>query len=429
MKPYRTDHDHGELFQHRLSEQLNPKHELIRLSGYIEWEELEARVEPLFKEKGRPGKPVRLVVGMLMLQHLFGLSDEDTVRRWVENPYWQLFCGYDYLQWTFPLDPSSLVRWRRRLNVEGLEALLIQTIKAARKAKAVKETNFSRVSVDTTVMEKNIAYPTDSRLYDRARRRLVGLAKLHEVTLRQSYSRVSKRALWMASRYLHARQTRRARKQIKKLKTYLGRVVRDVERKISGDQELTAYFADVLATAKLILSQEKRSSNKVYSVHEPDVECIAKGKIRKKYEFGCKVSLVVTHQEGLVLNAEALHGNPFDGHTLQEALLKAERLSGTPVREVFADKGYRGHGVESADVYLAGRRKGLTTHYRKLLKRRSAIEPHIGHMKSEGKLGTNYLKGKPGDLFNALLVGVGHNLRLILNALRGSDPRVARSAT
>jgi transposase, IS5 family len=421
MKPRRLNHDQGELFRERLSEQLNPRHELLQLSGYIHWEELEGLFENLFEEKGRPGKPTRLVVGLLMLQHLFRLSDEFTVSRWIENPYWQLFCGYDYLQWEFPLDPSSLVRWRKRLGKEGLEQILIQTIQAARKAKAVGQASFSRVTVDTTVMEKNITYPTDAKLYERARQRLVSLAKLHEVPLRQNYSRVSKRALLMSSRYIHARQMKRARKQIKKLKIYLGRVVRDIERKIAGDQELTAYFSDLLGIAQRILSQEKTSSNKVYSVHEPDVECIAKGKARKKYEFGCKVSLVVTHREGLVLNSEALHGNPYDGHTLKAAIDGAERFSGYPIHEVFVDKGYRGHNVEGVEVYLSGRRKGLTLHYQKLLKRRQAIEPHIGHMKSDGKLGLNYLRGQLGDLLNALLAGIGHNLRLILNSLRRAD--------
>lgn len=211
---------------------------------------------------------------------------------------------------------------------------------------------------------------------------------------------------------------RRGKKQVKKIKTWLGRVVRDIQRKIENNREHKFYFQTILELAKRVLIQEKTSSNKIYSLHAPEVECIAKGKAGKKYEFGCKISLVVTYKEGLALNVEALHGNPFDGHTLEGTLEKAEELTGHKIERTFVDKGYRGHGVKDKEVIISGQKKGRTPWLKKMMKRRQAIEPHIGHMKSEGKLNRNYLKGKLGDQMNALLVGIGHNLRLILATLR-----------
>jgi IS5 family transposase len=340
------------------------------------------------------------------------------VRRWVENPYWQFFCGYDFLQWSFPIDPTTLIRWRHRLKKDGLEKILSETVKTAKRTRTVQSRSLEQVIVDTTVMEKNISYPTDSKLYHKAREDLVRLSKKHGVVLRQSYTRNSKKALFQAGRYIHARQMRRARKQIKKLKTYLGRTIRDVRRKIEGEKELEFYFHEHLAVAESILSQEKNTPNKIYSVHAPEVECIAKGKAHKKYEFGCKVSLVTTHKEGLVLSSQALHGNPYDGHTLKNALKNAEEVGNKEIKRAFVDKGYKGHKLEGKEVFISGQKRGMSNYFKKLLKRRQAIEPHIGHMKSEGKLDRNYLKGKLGDQMNSILVGIGHNLRLVLAKLR-----------
>ena len=418
MKPRRTNHKQGRLFQQRLSEQLNPCHELLQLSKQIDWEAIEQQVIPYFEEEGRPAKPIRLIVGMFMLQQISGLSDEMTVCRWVENPYWQLFCGYDFLQWNFPIDPTTLIRWRRRLKKNGLEKILSETINTAKRTQTIQTRSLQQVIVDTTVMEKNITYPTDSKLYHCARKNLVCLAKRHEIPLRQAYTHNSKKALFQASRYIHARQMKRARKQIRKLKTYLGRTVRDIKRKIKGDKELEFYFAVELEVAEKILAQERKSPSKIYSVHAPEVECIAKGKAHKKYEFGCKVSLVTTHKEGLVLSSQALHGNPYDGHTLEGALKNAEEVSNKTIKRVVVDKGYKGHKVEGKEIFISGQKRGMTNYFKKLLKRRQAIEPLIGHMKSEGKLDRNYLKGSLGDQLNAVLVGIGHNLRLVLNKLR-----------
>ena len=351
-----------------------------------------------------------------MLQHMGGLSDESVVEKWVENPYWQYFCGYDFLQWEVPIDPSSLTRWRKRIGEEGLEKILSATLTTALETKAAKPKDFERVIADTTVMEENVTYPTDSALLNKARSLLIKRAKEEDIVLRQSYARVGDRLARKVSSYAHAKQFKRMRKGVKKLKVYLGRVMRDIDRKATEDQK--ERFQDLWPLAQKLLTQEKKSKDKVYSLHAPHTYCISKGKAHQPYEFGTKVSLVISHKQGFALSSQTLDKPMYDGHTLKSALQKAQEITRTPIKQSFVDKGYRGHGVEETDVYLSGQRRGVTKALKKALKRRSSIEPHIGHMKADGKLDRNYLKGIMGAQFNAILCAIGHNLRLILNHLK-----------
>lgn len=413
-KPSQISTSQNDLFQPRLSQILNPKHPLLLLAKRIDWERLESDLGLTFSpdKAGQPAKPVRLIVGLLMLQHREGLSDEAVVLKWVENPYWQAFCGFDHLQWRLPADGSSLTRWRKRLGEKGLETILAATLQTALAMGLAAKKDFEKVIADTTVMEANIAYPTDGHLLNKAREKLVALAKKEGIVLRQSYSHVGIKLLRKVNGYAHAKQFKRMKQGLKKLKTYLGRVVRDIERKLTDQQR--EIFEELLCLSKRLLEQTQKSKNKVYSLHAPHVYCIAKGKARRPYEFGNKVSLVVSHKQGLALSAQALEKNAHDGHTLEEALEQASRLSGHGVSQTFVDRGYRGHGVTQGNVYISGQRRGITKSLKKALKRRSAIEPHIGHMKAEGKLGRNFLKGLLGAKLNALLVSIGHNLRLLL---------------
>jgi transposase, IS5 family len=420
MRPKQPDPtEPDDLFRARLSQQLDMRHPLVRLAGLIDWRVFEDRFGELYHPHvGRPGIPIRLMVGLSYLQHTFGLSDEEVVARWVENPYWQYFCGFDHLQLALPIDPSSLVRWRRRIGQEGIEVLLQETLAAAQRSEAVKPQSLERVSVDTTVQPKAIAHPLDSRLYHRGREILVRLAKRHGVPLRQSYARLAKKALRLASRYAHARQMKRARREIRRLKTYLGRVFRDVRRKLEGRPEVAGHFAEALARVERLLAQQRTDKDKLYALHAPEVACIAKGKAHKKYEFGAKISVAVTNREGLVVGMQTYPGNPYDGQTLAPALTQLERLTGTTPVRCYVDRGYRGHGVSGATaVFVAGRRRGITPTIRRELRRRSAIEAMIGHMKLDGRLARNHLKGAVGDAIHALLCAAGHNLRLILRHL------------
>lgn len=422
MKPKRTNHNQGLLFEPRLSNQLDPKHELVLFSKLIDWDSLEKDLSIYFCEtNGAPAKPVRLITGILLLQHLYNLSDEKVVYGWRENPYWQFFCGYDYLQWSFPIDPSSLSRWRQRLGEEGLNRVFSSIVFCALDIGLVSRKSLETVIADTTVMPKNISFPTDAKLYFNSINKLVYFARQFNVSLRQTYKFLAKKAFRNVGRYTHCRKMQMANRERRRLKTYLGRVRRDLERALMDKPDALLLAKPMLDVVDKILVQARDSKNKVYSLHEPSVECISKGKAHKKYEFGCKASIILTHKECFVLNAKAFHGNPYDGHTLKEVLDDSEKMTGVTIKRAFADKGYKGHQAgASRKVFLSGMR-GLSMHFKKLLRRRSAIEPCIGHMKSDGKLSRNYLKGNLGDCFNAILCGIGHNVRMILRFLRGKQ--------
>ncbi|HDR8957859.1 IS5 family transposase [Burkholderia vietnamiensis] len=410
----------GDLFRHPLREQINLKHPLVRLAELIDWDRLSVAMSAGFvSRRGRPATSPRLIAGLLYLQHAFDLSDEDVVWQWEENPYWQVFTGETYLQTEPPIDPSSLTRWRKRLGEAGVEELLAETIEAAKRAKMIKTASLKRVIVDTTVMEKAIAHPTDSRLLERCREQLVKAADRHGLKLRQNYNREAPRLACQIGRYAHAKQYKRMRKALRTLRSRVGRVMRDVERQLGGvAQQGRAALEDLIGRTKRILSQKTKDKNKLYALHAPEVECISKGKARQPYEFGVKVSITTTHREGLVIGARSMPGNPYDGHTLAEALEQAAILSDVSPEIAVVDRGYKGVAVDGVQIYHPGLRRGITRGLRTMIKRRSAIEPAIGHMKADGKLDRNWLKGALGDAIHAVMCGAGHNLRMILRKLR-----------
>ncbi len=423
MTPRQADADTkspSDLFRERLDNMLNQRHALYRLADRVDWSVFDKAFGALYcPDNGCPGKPTRLLVGLHYLKHCYGLSDEAVVSGWVENPYWQYVCGETYFQHQAPLDPSSLTRFRQRIGEAGCGRLLQVTVVAGVQSKTVKPADFKRVTVDTTVQEKAVSYPTDSKLLNRSRERLVRLCRHQGVVLRQSYARKGPQALQQANRYGHARQYRRLRRQVKRLRTYLGRVVRDIERKITDNPAQQAVFAAELALAKRLLAQGKQDKRKLYSLHAPEVECISKGKVHKRYEFGVKASIAVTNKSNFVVGGMALPGSPYDGHTLKKALEQVRQVTGKAIAEAFVDRGYRGHDETEATVYISGQKRGIKTQrLKRSLKRRQAIEPVIGHLKSDGLLDRNYLKGTQGDQFNVLLSCAGHNLRLVLRRLR-----------
>ncbi len=364
------------------------------------------------------------MAGLTILKYTHDLSDEVLCERWVENPYYQFFCGEEFFQHELVLDRSSLTRWRQRMGEEKIKALLQESLSIAVKTDAVKPSELSEVIIDTTVEPKNVMFPTDARLLNRAREILVRLARKHGVALRQSYARVGKFALIKHQRYAHAKQFKRHHREMRFLRTRLGRLVRDIRRKIAGDAAREDAFATSLSRADQIRSQRQRQRGwKLYSFHAPEVECIGKGKARTPYEFGVKVSIVTTNARAsggqFVLHAKALPGNPYDGHTLAAAIADTQRLTGCTIERAYVDKGYRGHDApRPRSVFISGQKRGVFGAIKRELRRRSAIEPVIGHMKSEGHLDRNYLKGREGDAANAILSAVGYNLRLVLAWLR-----------
>jgi len=420
MQPKRSSKSisQGELFRSSLKQILDHSHPLYQLAEQIQWSVFEQAYGPLYVEdKGRPGLPVRLVVGLHYLKHAFNESDESVVARFLENPYWQYFCGFKHFQHQLPLDPSSMTRWRQRIGPEGIEKMLGETLDAAKRGKLLSKDHMERVNVDTTVQEKAIAFPTDARLYDKARRALVRAADDRGIKLRQSYPRLGKKAFVKQARYANAKQMRRARRETKKLKNYLGRVIRDIRRKCHNpDEEL----ASLLHRAERIHEQKRNDKNKIYSIHAPEVECIGKGKAHKKYEFGCKVSVSSTSKSNWIVGVSALHGAPYDGHTLKGALEQIKRLTGWKAGTVYCDQGYKGNPkkLDETNVHICrGRKKTMTRSFWNWVKRRSAIEPIIGHLKSDNRMDRNHLKGIEGDRINALLAGCGFNIRKLLREL------------
>ena len=409
-----------DLFRSRLDAQLKMNHPLIRLAQLINWDEIERRFSVHFTStRGRPALRPRLVAGLLYLQHANDASDESVVATWLENPYWQYFTGEEFLQTELPIDPSSLTRWRKRIGEEGVETLLMVTIEAARAAGLIKKSSVDKVIVDTTVMPKAIAHPTDSALLEKGRQHLVKLANDNDIKLRQNYNREAPRLTRQIGRYAHAKQYKRMRRAIKTLKTRVGRVQREIQRKLGQLPEAAQGNAkDLLGRVQRILTQQTKDKNKLYALHAPEVECIAKGKARTPYEFGVKVTIATTLKEGVVVGMRSMPGTPWDGHTLAETIEQVSILADHKPSVAIVDKGYQGVAINDVKILRSGQRQGVTRTMRQMIRRRSAIEPTIGHMKMDGRLGRNPLKGALGDAMHAVLCGAGHNIRLLLRKLR-----------
>jgi transposase, IS5 family len=429
MRPKeRRDSGQADLLRSRLDAIIDMEHSLVKLSRTIDWSFLEERFGAVYEDKpGRPPLPTRLMAGLAILKHTYDLSDEVLCERWVENPYYQFFCGEEFFQHRLVFDRSSLTRWRQRMGEEKLQALLQESLAVATKTEAIKPSDLNRVIVDTTVQPKNVMFPTDARLLNRAREILVRLAKGAGIKLRQSYGRVGKFTLIKHQRYAHAKQFKRANRALKTLRTYLGRVIRDIARKLDGNVGLLdgIAFDRMLTLARRVLDQKQRQRGaKVYSLHAPEVECIGKGKAHRPYEFGVKVSVATTlsHAKGgqFVTHVKAMPGNPYDGHTLKTVIPDMEALIGNVIERMLLDKGYRGHNAPPEykfRVFISGQKRRVTPKIKRELRRRSAIEPVIGHLKSEHRMGRNYLWHREGDAANAVLAAVGYNFRRLIRWL------------
>ena len=424
MKPKAQQQDTFELFQAHFDQLLDPNHELIQLAKKIDWPRFDAAFADCYSaDMGAPAKATRLLVGLHYLKYTFNESDESLVARWVENPYWQYFCGFTHMQHKWPIHPTSMTKWRNRVGQERLEELVKETIRVAIEGKHLPKKDLKCVTVDTTVQEKNITFPTDSKLLYKAICKLVEAAKARGIRLRQAYTRIGKSAAVKTGRYAHARQFKRMRREVRKLRTYVGRLVRDIGRKASKiDDEL----GDLLKLADRIRNQQPKDAKKVYSLHEPEVQCISKGKAHKRYEFGQKVAVATTNRSNWIVACQLMKNNPYDGHTLAATLTAIEDVTGVPVSDAYVDKGYRGHDYTGdAEIHIAGKgKKNATRSERKRRKRRSAVEPKIGHLKSDHRMGRCFLAGLAGDAINAVLASAGSNMRKLLGLLRRKSRRL-----
>ena len=428
MRPKeRRETGEQDLFRSRLDAIIDMQHALVKLALAIDWGFLEGQFGAVYSDKpGQPPLPTRLMAGLAILKHMQDLSDEVLCERWVENPYYQYFCGEEFFQHQLVFDRSSLTRWRQRMGEERLQALLQESLAVAARTEAMKPSDLARVVVDTTVQPKAVMFPTDAKLLNRARERLVRLAKELGVELRQSYRRVGKFALIKHQRYAHAKQFKRANRSLRKLKTYLGRVIRDIRRKTAGNEEMRERFVRPLHLAERVLAQDRHQrGRKVYSLHAPEVECIGKGKAHKPYEFGVKVSVATTlhHSRGgqFVAHVAALPGNPYDGHTLATVIPAMQAIIGNTIERIIADAGYRGHNAppdHKLRVFTVGQKRRVTPQIKREMKRRAAVEPVIGHLKDDHRMGRNHLAHASGDAINAVLAAAGYNFRRLLKWLR-----------
>lgn len=443
-----------DFFRSRIDQMIDLQHPLAVLASRLPWQVLEAQVAhllvrkahagvvmpdlDLFGEKaprhpqaskaGRPRVPVRIMLSLLYLKHAFNESDEGVVARWADTPRWQFFSGQAYYEDRRPCDATTLIKFRQLLGEEGAEELLAQTINTAVELKLIKSQELGRVIVDSTVQEKAIAHPTDSRLLEIARTQLVEAAKQAGIALKQTFAKEGRQLARQAGRYAHARQFKRMRRMIKRQRTIVGRLQREIGRKADVlAQAVQQALAEVMSKADRLRAQSAQRKAidgvpKLYAWHAPEVDCISKGKARQPYEFGVKVGIACTHKHNLIVGARVFHGNPYDGHTLYEQLDQATILMQdcAPKPSVaFVDLGYRGVDADNPEMRIVhrGKSKRISRQETRQLRRRQAIEPIIGHLKADHRMGRCHLKGELGDRLHAVLCAAGYNIKWLLRMI------------
>ncbi len=452
-----------DFFRSRIDAMINLNDPLAVLAKRLPWELIEATLAAKFEREnragqsldgadlfgptavvvgggistaGRPKLPIRLMASLVYLKNAFNLSDEEVCSRWSENIVWQFFSGMDYYEHRLPCDPTQIGRFRRALGEDGLEQLLKATIDTALAIKAVKPQELERVIVDTTVQEKAIAHPVDSRLLEIARHKVVSAARRAGIQLKQTFAREGKELRRRAGGYAHAKQFRRLKKVVKRQRTTLGIVMREVQRKVKApefapvDAKAVSDLTMWLERAERIRTQQTKDKNKLYALHAPEVECIAKGKARKPYEFGVKAAIVVSHKAGLMMGARTFPGNPYDGHILSAVMEQAANLMQdvpAKIKQIVVDLGFRGVDADNPgmEIIHRGKIKSLSRQQKTWLRRRQAVEPAIGHLKSDHRMDRCWLQGAVGDALHAVSCAAGFNLRWLMRAVTDLQAAVA----
>ena len=404
----------GNFLYHDLLEQLNPKAPLLLLAKKIPWESFEREFTPLYAQLGRPAKPIRLMVGLLLLKQLENLSDERVVEAWVQNPYYQAFCGMEHFQWEFPCSPTDLVHFRKRIGEAGVEKIFQASVALHGKAGLERE-----VVIDTTVQEKNITFPTNTKLRVKVMRRCWKLASAENIVLRRSYRRELRKVLRVIRFSKSTRDKKKVMSAMRRVKTMANALLRDLTRKLPESVRVARH--EELERYRRAVNQERKDTNKIYSLHAPEVCCISKGKEHKKYEFGAKAAIVMTKTNCIIVGAKSFSHNEYDGNTLQEVLTQVEKVRGNEPDNAFCDRGFRGRKrMGKTTITLPEVPSAKATDYEKRkarhnFGRRSAIEPVIGHLKSDFRLARNYLKGTIGDSINLLMAAAAFNCKKWMN--------------
>lgn len=393
-----------------LIDQLNPKHPLLQLAKHIPWSYFDTEFASLYAHTGRPAKPIRLMVGLCILKHMENLSDDRVVQLWVQNPYYQAFCGEVEFQWTLPCDPSDLIYFRQRIGTAGIEKIF--TVSIIIHGDKAKE---DEVCIDTTVQEKAVTFPTDAKLYRKIIVHCLKIAKANGIQLRRTYAKEIKQRKLECRFSGHPKNRAKARKAVKRLKTIAGRLVREIERKLPAD--ILESLRERFIQFHHALLQKRSDKQKLYSLHEPHVYCMSKGKEHKKYEFGTKVSITTTRDSKIIVGALAFDSNEYDGHTLPAVLAQLKRLTASEPAAALCDRGYKGKNkINNTRILRPQSKTNDTTQeiqelMRKRFRKRAGIEPVIGHLKSDHRLNRNYLKGFAGDQMNVLLAAAAFNFK------------------
>ena len=398
-----------------LSDQLNQKHPLYLLANKINWSVFEDAFKKHYSDKmGKPAKPIRLMVSLLILKYVRNVSDESVVEQWSENLYYQYFSGQHHFLAAIPCVPTELVAFRQRIGEDGIELILKESIRVNNPPEDTKGTV---VSVDTTVQEKNITYPTDDKLYKKIIKKCSNIAREEHIDVRQSYTHTVKKLSYLQRFKTTKNGAKAARKANKKVKVIAGRLVRELGRKLSAERN--AIYESDLKLYQRVIDQKRSDSNKVYSLHEPDVKCYSKGKEHKKFEFGSKASILIDQSTGIIMGALNFTETLHDSKTLPQVLDQYERLTGKQAAEVFVDRGYRGMvQYKTSKIYVPKPDKNISKAKRKKHSSRAAIEPVIGHLKSNYRLCRNFLKGIIGDKINLMLSAAAMNFKRVMNLWR-----------
>jgi len=410
MKAKKKSGYQGSFLQPTLREQLDARQPIYKLGEKIPWKDFETEFGSFYSEEGRPAKPIRLMVGLLLLKQMHNLGDETVVEQWVQNPYFQFFCGVEDFSWAAPCEPSDLVHFRHRIGERGVQIIL--AVSAGIHGPRAQE---KEVVVDTTVQEKAITYPTDSKLHRKIITHCWKMADQEGIKLRRRYSKEVRKSVLSLRGWRTRHGQKAARRGARKLKVIAARLVREMDRKLGA--EARERYQEKLGVYHRVLKQKATDSNKIYSLHEPHVYCVSKGKEHKKYEFGTKASLAMTKTHGIIVGALALETNQYDGHTLPEVLEQVEALTGERPEKVIVDRGYRGKSqIGETEVFVPGAHSKdqsvkQVRETKKRFRRRCAIEPTISHLKHRFRLCRNWLKGFEGDSVNVMLAAAAWNFR------------------
>ncbi len=417
------DQNQRDMFRPLLTDFINRDHELALLSDKIDWQYFENKLCKFYSHTGQPSMPIRFMVGCLVLKRIYNLGDETLADAWVRDPYMQYFCGRAYFEHKFPCDPSDFVHFRNRIGEEGMEIIFAYSVEM-HGPKAMSD----KVLSDTTVQGNNVSFPTDGKLRKRVIDCCNNIAQKEGITQRQTYTRTTKQALRDTHNFNHPKRRKRAKKAFKKLQTIAGRQIRELERKLTGSQLET--YREELELYKRVITQKRNDKDKIYSIHKPFTACIAKGKAAKPYEFGNKIGIITSYKSNIILAVASFKGNPNDGRTIKPLLDQLEKNFNFKPKEVIYDRGARGvKQVNESKVSIPGKRLKKDSEYqarakREKFRRRAAIEPVFGHLKSDHRMGENYLSGSKSPKMNAFLASAGWNFKKMMKKLKNKAKNI-----